>query len=123
MMIATMAQLDRFMFDYSQLNIGPVCTTVGWIHDSQSCRPATFVVEGFELADITDNQFDAPRLSFNSTSPIVTFPTSQIMEETFYFKIYATDQNGARCNLHYSSANAYYQIEITGKSYHLATLL
>ena len=107
-----MSQSDRFTFDYNQLDIGPTCATLGWIHQSHSCRPATFVIEGFALDDIRANRLDAPRLSFNSTSPSVTFPTSQIVEEIMYFKIYVTDDNGILCNIDSISANTYYQLDI-----------
>ena len=81
--VEDVVERDVFELDYTQLSVGGVNTTIGWIYNSSTCVPAVFTIEGYHLEDIIEDELDTPGLALNSTSNRVVLPSRSLIDLIF----------------------------------------
>ena len=105
---------DVLEFDYTQLSVGPVNTTIGWIYRNLTCKPTVtvFMVEGYNDTDtITTGQ---PVLTLNSTSTMTLLPN--ITTVPLYLRLLAYDETRTSCAE--DSGVRYYTVDNNGEICH-----
>ena len=112
--VEDVVERDVFELDYTQLSVGEVNTTIGWIYNSSTCVPAVFTIEGYHLEDIMEDELDTPRLAINSTSNRVMLPSRSLIDLMFngsssvYIRLGAYNELGETCAQ--NSRIMYYQV-------------
>ena len=95
-------------FDYTQLSVGPVNTTIGWTYRNLTCQPTVFMVEGYnDTATITTGQ---PVLTLNSTSTMTLL--LNISTVPLFLRLLAYDETGTSCA---EAAIRYYSVDSNGE--------
>ena len=103
---------DILEFDYTQLSVGLVNTTIGWTYRNLTCKPTLFMVEGYnDTATITTGQ---PVLTLNSTSTMTLLPN--ISTVSLYLRLLAYDETGTSCAE--DSGVRYYTVGSNGEICH-----
>ena len=103
---------DILEFDYTQLSVGLVNTTIGWTYRNLTCQPTLFMVEGYnDTATITTGQ---PVLTLNSTSTMTLLPN--ISTVSLYLRLLAYDETGTSCAE--DSGVRYYTVGSNGEICH-----
>lgn len=95
-----LSNCDSLDFNYNLFNVGPWCTNLAWNYIGQSCRPASYTLQGFQLIDVTSGQLNSPQVTFSSQSATFTLSASEVATENsnLYFRIIALDSQGRVCN-------------------------
>lgn len=107
---------DRLAFDFHAFYIGSLCSTVKWTYSGESCNPVLFILQGFQLEQLTSNHLSSPTFSLNSTVPIYTLIRSQVVNENLYYRSFSVNEEGQVCTT--SSLQEFFNftmVSISGK--------
>lgn len=95
-MLQSQSEIGRVSLDYNSVGIGENCLTLAWNYDGQNCIGTAFILQGFDLNQISSDQLETPRWTSSSASGIFTLIASSVL--SLYFRVSATDRNGILCN-------------------------